>query len=236
MNKRYPKIRVLSAGAVEPGLIDATESFSRQTGCEVGIDWATTPTIRERIVAGVAPDVLVIPPAAFDDFAEAGHVPAGSSVYLGRVGVGVFVRDGAPLPDVSSTAALKQSLLDYETIVINRASSGLYMEGLLERLGVKRQIEPKLVRIIDGPQMMRHVMNGTSREFGFCASVEIVLYRERGITLAGMLPADVQHYTTYLAAPMAGALRGEHAAAVQALLDYFDTTQSRECFKRYGIA
>lgn len=240
MNKRYPKIRVLSAGAVEPGLIDATASFSRQTGCEVTIDWATTPMIRERFSAGpmdYPADVLVIPPAAYDDFVAAGHVPAGSSIYLGRVGVGVFVRDGAPLPDVSSTAALKQSLLDFDSIVINRASSGLYMEGLLERLGVKQQIEPKLVRIIDGPQMMQHVMHAKhdrGREFGFCASIEIVLYRGRGITLAGMLPEEVQHYTPYVAAPMKQAWEGGQAA-VRALLGFFDSPASRAIFARHGI-
>lgn len=236
MGEPTPAIRILSAGAVEPGLVEATQVFAREQGCEVVIDWATTPMIRNRLAAGARADVLVVPPPAFDDFVASGHVPPSSSVYLGRVGVGIAARTGAPCPDVSTTAALKQALLDYDCIVINRASSGLYMERLLEQLGVKAQIEHKLARIIDGPQMMQHLIDGRGREFGFCACVEIVLYRDRGIKLIGMLPEDVQHYTAYVAAPMTGVLEGEKAARVKALLAWFDMPPSREAFGRYDIS
>lgn len=229
-------INVLSAGAIEPGLVEAAQTFGRQNRCEVVIEWATTPMIRARIANGQTTDVLVVPPAAFDDFVAAGHVPAGSSVYLGRVGVGVAVRDGAPLPDVATTAALTQSLLAFDSIVINRASSGLYMEGLLDRLGIKDQIAHKLVRIVDGPRMMQRIIHGAGREFGFCAAIEILLYRDRGVTFAGMLPEDIQHYTTYVAAPMRGVIGTEKVAAVKALLAFFATPQSRAIFARHGIA
>lgn len=235
MNNKNATITILSAGAIEPGLVEATQIFGRQHDCEVQIEWATTPMIRKRIAAGQRADLLVVPPAAVDDFVASGQVPAGRSVYLGRVGVGIGVRTGAPLPDVTTTAALKQALLDFDSIVINRASSGLYMEGLLERLGVKNQIAHKLMRIIDGSQMMQHLIDGKGREFGFCASVEIVLYRDRGITPAGMLPEDVQHYTTYVAAPMQGVAAGDKAETVKSLLAFFDTSQSRASFERYGI-
>jgi molybdate transport system substrate-binding protein len=234
LNNKHPSITLLSAGAIEPGLVEATQTFGRQHPCDVQITWATTPMIRERIASGYQADILVVPPAAVNDFAAAGHVP-GRSVYLGRVGVGIGVRTGAPLPDITTTAALKQSLLDFESIVINRASSGLYMEGLLDRLGVKKQIEHKLLRIIDGPQMMQHLIHGKGREFGFCASIEIVLYRDRGITLAGLLPEDIQQYTTYVAAPMNASPDSGKAVAAQALLAYFDTPPSRAIFARHGI-
>jgi molybdate transport system substrate-binding protein len=235
MAQENPRITILSAGAIEPGLVEATQTFGREQQCEVAIEWATTPMIRSRIAGGQTADLLVVPPAAFDDFVAAGYVPAGSGVTLGRVGVGVGVRTGAPLPDITTTAALTQSLLDFESIVINRASSGLYMEGLLERLGVKDRIAHKLVRIIDGPQMMQHIIHGKGREFAFCASIEIVLYRDRGVTLVGMLPEDIQHYTTYVAAPMHGVRDDAHAEAVKALLAYFDSPPSRGIFARHGI-
>jgi molybdate transport system substrate-binding protein len=45
-------------------------------------------------------------------------------VELGRVGVGVAVRAGAPVPDISNTEALKRAILAADSIVYNRASTG----------------------------------------------------------------------------------------------------------------
>jgi molybdate transport system substrate-binding protein len=41
---------------------------------------------------------------------------------LGRVGVGVVIRADAPVPDISSTDALKRALLDADSVAYNRAS------------------------------------------------------------------------------------------------------------------
>ena len=232
MNDKLNKINVLSAGAIEPGLVDSARAFGSASGLEVAIQWATTPMIRQRMTHGVSADLLIVPTAAAEDFAAAGKVDNSAPVDLGRVGVGIGVRKGAPVPDVSTTQALTRSLLDADSVVINRASSGIYMETLLARLGVKDAIENKLLRIIDGPQMMRHLIHGEGREFGFCASVEIVLYHDRGMQLAGMLPEDVQYYTLYTAVPM---LNASNPTGARAFLAYLSTEQSRRHFRAYGI-
>ena len=232
MNDKLNKINVLSAGAIEPGLVDSARAFGSASGLEVAIQWATTPMIRQRMTHGVSADLLIVPTAAAEDFAAAGKVDNAAHVDLGRVGVGIGVRKGAPIPDVSTTQALAHSLLDADSVVINRASSGIYMETLLARLGVKDAIENKLLRIIDGPQMMQHLIHGKGREFGFCASVEIVLYHDRGMQLAGMLPEDIQYYTPYTAVPMRNASNPRGASA---FLAYLTTEESRRHFRAYGI-
>src|SRR5439155_8161208 len=119
------EIRVLSAGAVEPGLRAAAAAFKKQSGHDVNIAFNTTPEIRKRIGGGEAFDVVIAPPAALDEFAGAGKV-ATDRVNLGRVGLGVAVRPGAAVPDISSGEALKRSVLQADSIVFNRASSGIY--------------------------------------------------------------------------------------------------------------
>src|SRR5439155_12170060 len=116
------EIRVLSAGAVEPGL-RAAAAFQKQSGHTVNITFNTAPEIRKRIAGGEAFDVVIAPPAALDEFA--GKVAA-DRANLGRVGLGVAVRPGAAVPDISSGEALKRSVLAAESIVFNRASSGIY--------------------------------------------------------------------------------------------------------------
>src|SRR5258708_17528904 len=84
------EIRVLSAGAVEPGLRAAAAAYKKQSGHDVNIAFNTAPEIRKRIGGGDAFDVVIAPPAALDEFAPAGKVPA-ERASLGRVGVGVAV-------------------------------------------------------------------------------------------------------------------------------------------------
>src|SRR5260221_11440188 len=123
------EIRVLSAGAVGPGLRAAAAAFKKQSGHDVNIAFNTAPEIRKRIGGGEAFDVVIAPPAALDEFAGAGKVAA-ERANLGRVGMGVAVRPGAPVPDISSGGALKRSVLAADSVGFNRASSGLYFENL----------------------------------------------------------------------------------------------------------
>src|SRR5258707_8099236 len=93
------EINVLSGAAVEPGLVAATDIFRKQTGRDVRIAFATTPEMRRLVGDGAAPDVMIAPPAALDEFARSGKLDGTTRVLLGRVGVGVVIRDGAPKPD-----------------------------------------------------------------------------------------------------------------------------------------
>src|SRR5258708_18466475 len=134
------EINVLSGAAVEPGLIAAADIFRKRTGHNVKITFATTPEIRRLVGAGATPDVVIAPHAALDELAKSGTVDGTARVSVGRVGVVVVIRDGAPRPDVSTTDALKRAVLDADAVIYNRASSGLYVEGLLQRLGLAGHI------------------------------------------------------------------------------------------------
>src|SRR2546423_9108475 len=126
------EIRVLSAGAVEPGLRAAAAAFQKQSGHEVNIAFNTAPEIRKRIGGGEAFDVVIAPPAALEEFAAAGKLTV-DRVALGRVGLGVAVRPGAAVPDISTNEAPKRSGLQADAIVFNRASTGIHSENTLKK-------------------------------------------------------------------------------------------------------
>src|SRR2546427_4621745 len=102
------EIRVLSAGAVEPGLRAAVAAFKKQSGHDVNITFNTAPEVRKRIAGGDAFDVVIAPPAALDEFAGAGKVTA-DRANLGRVGMGVAGRPPAPAPRNPSPHAPQRS-------------------------------------------------------------------------------------------------------------------------------
>jgi molybdate transport system substrate-binding protein len=151
---------------------------------------------------------------------------------IGRVGMGVAVRAGAPVPDISSAEALKKSVLDADSLVFNRASTGLYFENLLKKMGVYDQVEKKTTRYADGAAVMEHVLKGKGSEIGFAPITEILLHRDHGVRLVGPLPAEVQNYTSYTAAVMAGA---PAAGAAQELVRYLSTPAAKAMFVAAGI-
>ena len=204
------EITVLSAGAIEPGLKSAAAAFQKETGHQVRITFNTAPAIAKRIAAGDTFDVIIAPPAAIEGFAKEGKV-GGDRVNVGRVGLGVTVRPGAPVPDISNGDAIKRAVLEADTLVFNRASTGLYFENLLKKMGVYERIEAKTTRYPDGASVMEHVLKGQGREIGFGAITEILLYKEKGLRYVGPLPADIQNYTAYTAAPMAASTNAELA-------------------------
>lgn len=226
------EINVLSAGAVEPGLIAAVAAFRKESGHDVRITWATTPAIRKRLAGGEAADVVIVPLAAVEDFTRDGKVAGQERVYIGRVGIGIAVRAGAPLPDITSVEALKRSVLDAESVVHTTATSGLYAEELLRKMGILDRIQAKITRFATGPAMMQHLINGKGREFGFGAITEILLFRDEGLRLAGPLPPEIQHYTTYLAAPMTAA---PNAGGARAFIRYLATPAAKAVFAAHGI-
>ncbi len=211
-------IRVLSAGAVEPGLHAFAQLVKRETGHDLKIQFNTAPQIAKRLAGGEVYDILISPPAAVDAAAKEGKVVAGTRAPVGRVGAGIIVRSGAAMPNVVTVDALKQAVLAADAVVYNTASTGLYLDRLFERIGILEQIKPKSVRYPNGESVMLHVINSKGSEIGFGAITEIRMFEPKGLKMLGPLPADVQNYTSYDAVVMTGAPGADAAAQVLKLL------------------
>jgi len=227
------EVKVLSAGAVEPGLHKAADLFRQKTGHTVSIQFNTAPQIARRMEDGYVADVLIAPPGGLDNYTKAGKVAADGRVTIGKVGAGVAVRPDAPLPTIATTEALKQSVLAAESIVYNTASSGQYIEKLFERLGLAEQIKSKTTRHPTGEAVMSHVAKGKGREIGFGPVTEIKLFVEKGsLRYVGPLPADIQNYTSYGAALMSNAPTPDVG---RAFLAFLGSPEAKKAFVDAGI-
>ena len=226
------EITVLSGGAIEPGLHSAAHAFEKQTGHTVKITFNTAPQIAKRIAAGDVFDVVISPPAAIEQFAKAGKVGAADRVNVGKVGLGVAVRPGTSVPDISSVDAVKRAVTEADSLTFNRASTGIYFENLLKKWGIYEQVEPKTTRYADGASVMEHALKGKGREIAFGAITEILLYKEKGLHYVGPLPAEVQNYTSYIATPMTG---GSNAEASKQFVQFLGSPAGKKLFVAAGI-
>ena len=174
------EIKVISGGAVEPGLEAFAQLVRRDLGHELKILYNTAPQIAKRLAAGEVFDILISPPATIEPALKEGKVVPETRVKVGRVGAGIIVRTGAPAPDVATVDALKQALLDADSVVYNTASTGIYLDKLFAKMGIAEALKAKTTRYPTGAAVMEHVLKGTGKEIGFGAMTEIRMYEPKG--------------------------------------------------------
>lgn len=194
-------VRVLSAGAAQAVVENIAAAYTRETGHAVQAEFSAVGAMKARVVAGEAVDVIVLTGALIDGLVASGHVAPGSRADLGKVGTGVAVRAGTPLPDVSSAQALRASLLAATAVVFPDpavATAGKVVMQACEKLGVMDPVKPKMQHFPNGYAAMQWLAASSGRnEVGITQITEILA--NKGVTYAGPLPGDLQVKTVYSA-------------------------------------
>src|SRR5579864_6773294 len=208
-------VTVISGGAFKQVLTPLAAQYEKETGNKINVTYRTVgqhlKLIRE---GGESFDVAVLTPEAIEGLAKDGKVVPGSRADLARTGVGVVVKAGAPLPDISSVDAFKRTLLAAKSVAYidpkAGGSSGIYVGKLLERLGIAGEVNAKAV-LVQGGEVASHIADGEA-ELGIHQISEILPVP--GVTLVGPLPAEIQNFTIYSAGVGTAANDGATAAAL----------------------
>ncbi|HEY6861889.1 MAG TPA: molybdate ABC transporter substrate-binding protein [Pseudolabrys sp.] len=226
------EVKVLTAGAFKQVVLALAPNFEKQTGNKVVIDNDTAGGLKKRIEGGAAFDVAVITPAVIDELTDAGKIASGSRVNLATVGVGVVVKEGAPKPNVSTVEAFKSALLAAKSVAYidpaSGGSSGIYIDKLLERLGIADQVRPK-AKLKKGGYVAELIVSGEA-ELGLHQISEIVPVK--GVVLVGPLPKEIQNTTTYAAGLSASS---QNKDAAQALVKMLSGPAAAKVLKSKGM-
>jgi molybdate transport system substrate-binding protein len=140
------EIKVLCNAAITSVTDELFARFQRATGHKLTVRYEFGPVLSREIEAGEEFDVAILS-LDVEGLVKQGKIAAGTRVVLGRtgIGVGVGVRKGAPKPDIGTTEAFKRELLNAKSVAYSReGSSGVYVLGLLERLGITEEMRAKL--------------------------------------------------------------------------------------------
>lgn len=223
------QLKILGAGPVKRGITQIAEAFGKSSGHQVTVEFTGAPTVRERVLAGEAVDIAVVPAATMDEFAAAGRVTA-ARFTLGSARMGLAMRKGAARPDLSSTGAFRHTIEQADAVVANVANSGNYVAKLLEQQGFAAD---KVRRQPDTVKVMDLVAGSTEKLLGAGQLPEIRELIDKGVAieLAGPLPDELQSITAYdAAATTAG---GGDAAA--AFITFLATPAARAMMAATGI-
>jgi molybdate transport system substrate-binding protein len=192
-------LNIFSAGAAQSVVAQIAGSFERESGNPVNAAYGAIGAMKARVVAGEAADVIVLSAAMIDELVEAGLVAAGSRIDLGKVGTGVAVRAGTQLPDVRNSHVFAANMLAAKRIVCpdpEVATAGKVVMQMLDKLGIRARIEPRLEFFPNGYAAMAKLAQGKGKlEMGITQITEIMA-NDR-VALAGPLPPELQSMTMY---------------------------------------
>jgi molybdate transport system substrate-binding protein len=183
----------------------------------------------QRMAAGERYDLVMISSSELEELTRQGKIVAGSRADLAKSGIGIAVRAGAPRPDVSSSAALKQALLAAKTVGYTSGPSGVYMASLIERMGIAAEVKPKHRTVPSGGTVGTIVASGDA-EIGFQQVSELV--HIPGIDYIGPLPSDVQCITVFSCGLQTGAPQPD---AAKALVAFLTTPAAVAVMQKHGL-
>src|SRR5881227_2390713 len=194
------EVKILTAGAMKAVVLELVPQFEKETGHKAVVDNDTAGGLAKRIEGGEAFDLAVITPGVLNDLAAKSKIVGDSRANVARVGVGVVVKEGAPVPDIGSVDAFKRALLAAKSVAYidpaSGGSSGIYLTGLFDKLGIAAEIKPK-AKLKQGGYVAELIASSEA-ELGLHQISEILPVK--GVKLVGPLPAEILNYTIYAAA------------------------------------
>ena len=226
------ELTVMSTGAVRSAFLDATAQWEKASGNKVAATFNPAGDVRKKLSAGEGADILILPAESFAALERDGTVVAGSLRDLGGVAMAAAVKKGAPVPDISTPEALTRTLIAAKSVTYmdpERGTSGKHFdETVLPRLGVRDAVRAK-AKLGEGGYIAEKVAQGEV-EIAFHNLTEILPVE--GVTIVGLIPAELQRATVYSGAVMKSA---KYPREAQALLDYLASPAGRKPFLDRGF-
>jgi molybdate transport system substrate-binding protein len=227
------EVRVVCSGAFRAAYQVLVAQFEEAAGRRVVTAWGSSvagaaTSIPARLAAGEPIDLVIMAREGLDRLIGQGLVVAAGCTDLARCGIGVAVRTGAPRPDLTSADSLIGALEQAKAIAYSSSASGIYLKGLLQRLGLAEVLGSRMKQI-EGEPVGAVVARGEA-EIGFQQVSELLPVP--GIDFVGPLPAAIQHTTVFAAGIPTDAIE---PSAARALIAYLTAPSAAAVIRGSGM-
>ena len=227
------EVRLFAAGAAKHAVEALAPAFYQTTGHTLRASYDTVGALAGRVLVaplGEAADVVILSDAALASLRTAGRLSATPTYRIGRVVVAIAVKQGTPIPDLSTSDALRQALLAAPSVAYGDpargATAGTHFAKVVAALGLADPLKGKITVLPFGVDVIAGVAAGRYA-LGISQSSEI--RQHQGVSYAGPLPAPYGLSTAYSAA-----LTSESAAA-RALMTFLSSNAALREFEGSGF-
>lgn len=213
-------LHLLSAGAAQALVGRQTQRFAEQSGCVLQAEFGAVGAMLEKFDAGTPADAIILTRRMIDELAAAGRVAADSRLDLGVVRTGLAVKAEAAAPTAGNADELRAALLAAAEIYFpdpQRATAGIHFARVVDALGIRAAIEPRLRPFPNGATAMRALAAAPDgRAIGCTQKTEILA--TAGVQWVAALPREFELASVYTAAVTARSTQPQQARALLALL------------------
>ena len=223
-------LRVYTSDGFKSALQALTAQIEHSTGRKIAPEFDSSKVLQQKIESGDTFDVAILSTTAIDALIKDGKVAGDTRTSLGRAGIGVGVRAGAPKPDISTPEAMKKTLLGAKSITFNpEGASSVHVNEMVQQMGIADKVRPKFMLTTVAGQPQRDVAAGKA-EMVITLIPEITDFK--GLDLAGPLPGELQSYVSFAAAVSA---KPNDPEAAHALIKFLVSPTTAPRLKANGI-
>lgn len=204
------QVRIVASNGVKAALTDLRPQCEMAAGQPLRIEYATSAATAQRIEDGEAFDIAILTSELIDALTKAGKLSPAARADLGRSGIGVGFRKGAPKPDIGTAEAFKNTLLKAKAITYAQdGASRATIERTFDKLGIAEAMKKKTLL---EPGSTRSTARVSSGDADLVLTLISEILPAPGVELAGPIPSEFQTYVSFAAA--LSAKPGNSAAAL----------------------
>jgi len=222
-------LRISGGGAAKALVESVADWLQASHNANIQGEFSAVGAIRDKFLKGHGADVLILSDALIRELAARGEVSPDSVTPIGAVQTGVAILKGAPPPNTQTPDELAAALLAASAVYapdMRKSTAGAHVQSMLSRLGIERQVKPKVREFPNGETAMRQlVLDGDLRALGCTQLTEIRMTPE--LAYLGPLPPPYDLVTTYTAAASATCEAPELARAFMARMSGPDMSEQR---------
>lgn len=199
---------------------DLAQRYEAASGVRVAIRSMGGVDAAKLVRAGEVTDIVVLASNVMAQLEAEGHIVPGSIKGFTRSGMAIVVPEGAPRPDISDEAAVRQAVGTARKVGYSTGPSGDHLLKLCERWGLLPGEAEHLVKAPPGVPVGKLVAQGDA-DLGFQQLSEFL--GVAGIEIVGPLPPEIQAVTVFSAGVCSASTQPDETQRLIAYLASPDT-------------
>src|SRR5258707_1867743 len=193
-------LKVFCARSMHVAVTSLSHRFGEASGAGPDILFEPMGALQARLAAGETADVLILAAPAINALLTSGALVSGSDATIARAPIGIAIREGAPVPDISTADAFMNALRAARAIALSDPAVGgsavIYLRELFGRIGLAEIAAAKAVAQKSGVAAADAVGRGDA-DLAMTFIPELV--QGKGVRVLGPLPPPYGHATAYAA-------------------------------------